>query len=121
MLDAALAYAKKGWPVFPLAPRNKKPLIPKEQGGNGFHDATTDANQIRTWWTVHPDANVAIPTGQISGIVAVDVDGPLGDARLKEILGGVLPTTLINVTSHGHYQLIFAYPEGGFPSHSGQL
>src|SRR5690242_19888325 len=98
VLDWALAYANHGWPVFPLVPRDKTPLIGRKQGGHGFHDATTDLNQIRSWWTAYPDANIGIPTGPISGIVAVDVDGPKGDARLREILGGVLPTTLTNVT-----------------------
>src|SRR3989442_8923832 len=120
-LDWALAYAHHGWPVFPLVPRDKTPLIATKQGGRGFHDATTDVDQIRSCWTAHPDANIGIPTGPISGIVAVDVDGPIGDARLRESLGGVLPTTLTNVTSPGHYQLIFAYPQAGLPSPARQL
>ena len=121
MLDEALAYAKKGWPVFPLVPGDKQPLISTKRGGRGFHDATTDADQIRAWWTAHPNANIAVATGQVSGLVSVDVDGPKGEARLREILGGELPATLINDTSRGRYQLIFQCPEGGFPSLVGQL
>jgi len=34
------------------------PLTP-----SGFHDATTDSAVITAWWTRHPRANVAAPTG----------------------------------------------------------
>jgi hypothetical protein len=46
LTSAALAYAGLGWPVFPLKPRDKIPLIPKDEGGNGVHDASTDPDQI---------------------------------------------------------------------------
>jgi hypothetical protein len=49
ILEAALAYAAKGLRVFPLAPRDKVPLIPKSDGGNGCLDATTDEAKIRPW------------------------------------------------------------------------
>jgi hypothetical protein len=49
ILEAALAYAAKGLRVFPLAPRDKVPLIPKSEGGNGCLDATTDEAKIRPW------------------------------------------------------------------------
>jgi len=58
MLEWALAYARGGTPVFPCAVAGKTPLT-----GNGFHDATTDPDQIRAWWTRTTDANIAAPTG----------------------------------------------------------
>ncbi|NLE94727.1 MAG: bifunctional DNA primase/polymerase, partial [Dehalococcoidia bacterium] len=53
---AALSYAARGWAVFPLAPNGKLPLIAKERGGRGVHDATTDPKQIATWWDQTPEA-----------------------------------------------------------------
>ena len=58
MLERALTYARGGTPVFPCAVAGKTPLT-----ANGFHDATTDPDHIRTWWTRTPDANIAAPTG----------------------------------------------------------
>jgi hypothetical protein len=45
-LASALAYAKRGWMVFPQKPGEKTPLTP-----NGFKDATINENIIVRWWT----------------------------------------------------------------------
>ena len=47
--DAAGLFAAEGVPVFPCVPGGKRPLT-----GHGFHDATTDTAQIRTWWQRWP-------------------------------------------------------------------
>jgi hypothetical protein len=74
-LAAALAYAKNGWAVFPLAPRSKQPLISAEKGGHGLHDATTDPDQIRAWWTRTPLANIALRTGVSFDVIDLDSEG----------------------------------------------
>ena len=61
MLKAALAYAKKGKKVFPIKPRGKAPLTP-----HGFKNATIDPQQIRSWWTQWPEANIGMPTGKVA-------------------------------------------------------
>lgn len=76
LLNAARAYAELGWAVFPLSPGTKIPLLSKDQGGKGCHDATTDRAQIEAWWKRTPDANVGIHCGPASGIVVLDVDVP---------------------------------------------
>src|ERR1700734_1863881 len=70
-LDAALAYARTGWPVFPCRPESKEPAT-----RNGFYDATTSEGQIRRWWHKEPGRNVAIATGAPGpGMVDVDNQG----------------------------------------------
>lgn len=66
---AARELAAAGVAVFPCVPGGKRPLTE-----HGFHDATTDPGQVEDWWRRHPDANLAVPTGAISGMVVVDVD-----------------------------------------------
>ena len=70
----ALAYASRGWPVFPCQPGGKEPAT-----RHGFQDASTDPAQIRRWWERQPAANLAIATG-LPGpdVLDVDVRGPAG-------------------------------------------
>nr|WP_176472456.1 bifunctional DNA primase/polymerase [Brevibacterium casei] len=71
---AARDLASAGVPVFPCAPWGKRPATE-----HGFHDATTDLDQIEAWWRQSPGANIGVPTGAASGAVVVDVDvhGPV--------------------------------------------
>ncbi len=66
--ERALAYAAAGVAVFPCVPGGKIPATT-----NGFHDATTDLDQVRAWWTARPQANIATPTGA-PGFDVLDVD-----------------------------------------------
>src|ERR1700729_3817592 len=67
-LAHALAYAGRGWQVFPCRPGRKEPDTP-----HGFKDATTDPGRITAWWTATPGRNVAIATGS-PGPDVLDVD-----------------------------------------------
>ena len=49
-LRQALAYARRGWPVFPCLPGQKVPAT-----RHGYRDATTDEQQITGWFARHPD------------------------------------------------------------------
>jgi Bifunctional DNA primase/polymerase, N-terminal/Family of unknown function (DUF5906)/Primase C terminal 2 (PriCT-2) len=96
---AALIYQKKRWPIAPIwwmksdrcacgKPHCNSPakhpiaaLVPR-----GIKDATLDQQTAIKWWTRFPQANIAISLGKISGLIAVDVDGPSG----RELLEGLL-------------------------------
>ncbi len=67
LLNAAIRYAEMGYRVFPCVPGGKAPLT-----DHGFHDASTDAEQIEGWWSRHPLANVGIAT---EGLIVIDIDG----------------------------------------------
>ncbi len=77
-LEIALRNAARGWPVFPVVPRDKYPRISKADGGNGFHDATTNVEQVTKWWTAWPDCNIGFYPGG-AGMTVLDVDTGLSD------------------------------------------
>jgi hypothetical protein len=101
-LDAALAYAERGYPVFPCSPNTKVPFART----NGCKDATTDEATIRKWWESAPTANVAIATGSVSGIYVVDVD-----VVSSEVMP-LLPTTWTARTRGGGWHYIYTLPDG---------
>jgi hypothetical protein len=110
-LAAALEYARKGLPVFPCNPLDKKPLTP-----HGFKDATTDETQIRAWWGRWPNAMIGAPTGPASGAWVIDPDvDPVkqldGIAALAQLTArhGALPQTLTSITPRGGRHLFFAW------------
>lgn len=123
LLDAAIAYAQAGLPVFPLrAIRNGRCACgrpncdspgkhPSDVIQSGLKDATTDIKTIKDWWSARPDANIGIRTGKESGVIVVDVDGLAGEKALAEALGD-LPETWHSTTGKGHHYY-FKHP--GFP------
>jgi Bifunctional DNA primase/polymerase, N-terminal len=85
LVAAVAEYASWGWPCFPLAALSKQPAIPKEQGGHGFKDATTDVQRIRRWWDRHPQHNIGVATGHLFDVIDIDPkDG--GTQSLTELL-----------------------------------
>lgn len=70
ILNAALGYLAQGYSVIPVSRESKRPLIEWKE----FQVARASEAQIRGWWFTWPDANVAIITGSISGLVVVDLD-----------------------------------------------
>ncbi len=106
VVRAALTYAGEGIPVFPCKPGGKEPLTQ-----HGFKDASTDASKITAWFNRWPNANIGIPTGERSGILALDVDNPASLETLEAEHGELPATTTIRTGSGGlHYY--FRYPAG---------
>lgn len=112
-LVAALGYAKRGWAVLPLRPRDKTPAT-----RHGFKDATIEKAAIVRAWSAKPDANVGIATGVVSRIVVLDVDPRNGgDVSLAELerIHGPLPDTL-RVATGGRGIHVYFLADGPVPS-----
>jgi hypothetical protein len=101
LLDAALAYAARGWPVFPCGVGGKLPLFPAahpdgdplrgvcrgECGrmGHGLYDAVVDPTIVAGWWNRSPRANIGLPTGHAFDVL--DIDGPEALEALEAVGG----------------------------------
>jgi hypothetical protein len=115
-VDDALRYAEQlGWKVLLLAPGSKLPFFAKEKGGNGVHDSTSDADQIRAWGKVCPSGNVGIACGEASGIVAIDIDPRNGgDASIRALAakGHPFPKAPRQRTGNGGFHLVYRHQVG---------
>ena len=100
--DAALDYARRGRPVFPLRPRSKLPATP-----NGCKDAKADAAP----WSRCPDFNIGLATG--GGLVVLDVDDADSLHDLEQRYEQ-LPETVCAETGRGgeHYYFRSSQPIG---------
>ena len=112
-LEYALHYAGLGWRVFPLTPGTNVPL----KGTNGHKEATTHESQLTDWWATHPDRNIGIATGAVSGIWVLDLDVKDGKDGPKEVQRfmereKIEPPPLVTLrakSSSGGKHLVFKY------------
>lgn len=113
-LKFALWYRSHGWSVFPVIPAKadsegkdmKRPACKWTE----YQKRVASEEEVRTWWTKHPDNRIGIATGATSGVLVVDCDSE----KAREILeADYLPNafqTPIAKSPHGwHYY--FKYPD----------
>ena len=110
LAKAALNYARNGWFVFPIKPRDKTPMTP-----NGFKNASNNPETVRAWWAKTPDANIGLDCGR-SGLVVVDLDKrgeEDGVSEWQALAAGYGDTpTATSLTGGGGKHLLFKKPEG---------
>jgi hypothetical protein len=95
ILEAALGYARKKVPVFPV--RNKTPLT-----HNGYKSASSDPSRVTSMFNAAPNATgFGIPTGRVSGLVVVDRDG---DSEATQQQWEKLPLTVEVRTARGRHR-----------------
>jgi hypothetical protein len=125
-LVAALDYLARGWSVLPDCPpdhvgvgkghgrackdRGKRPLVRWKK----YETQRATEAEVRDWWARWPNANVGIALGPGSGLIRVDVDGPGGEKRLRELSAGDLPGTLEFTSGrpNGGRGLLYRIPDG---------
>lgn len=100
MLEAALEYAARGWPIFPCR-SDKKPYTDA-----GVLEATTSKKQIKEWWTEFPRANIAVPVDRI-GMMVIDLDPGHDLNELEDNIGELPKTKLVQETPRGGKHLFY--------------
>jgi hypothetical protein len=128
VLDYALRYINRGWPVFPLHSmegRGGKLVCTcgnesctdagkHPRTDHGFKEASTDPEQIRRWFGPDaPPSNIGMVTGEVSGITVLDIDvgaGKQGAQTWRELNGDHgEPVTLVQRTGSGGCHFVFKY------------
>ena len=126
-LEAALAYGRMGWRIFPCHSVVQGPAGPACSCGHadckspgkhprtrrGLREASADERQIRSWWAKWSDANIALATG--GGLAVIDIDGEAGSSEFKALVAthGAVPETLTASTGRGLH-LVFSTRDGNF-------
>ena len=98
--NAAVAYATRGFAIFPCLPRGKAPATQ-----HGYRGASKDLAQISAWWHQNPSYNVAVATGPASKVFVLDVDGLDAETSLRKLeeQHGALPGTVESITPRGRH------------------
>ncbi len=129
MLEHALEYAARGWPVLPIfgivsgactcgsLDCRSPGKHPHTQ--NGSKNASTDVHRITDWWTMRPHENIGIATGEVSGIFVIDVDVSNGKPGLENLAAleaqfGPLPRSNVVRTGSGGLHFYLAFPKVHF-------
>lgn len=111
--EVVLNIWRRGWPVVPVLPREKRPH--PELAPRGAYSASKDIRDLLAWFRRCPDLNVGVATGSASGVVGLDVDPRNGGLdSLKRLVErfGKLPWTAHVKTGGGGALLLYAVPEG---------
>jgi len=121
-LECALCYIERGWAVLPLhtikdgkctcgkADCKSPGKHPHPLAAKGSKDATADEATVRKWFGGKYDVNIGVCTGEVSGLVLLDVDPQHGgDESLKKFN---LPATLQVTTGSGGAHYYFNHPGG---------
>lgn len=94
---------EKGWSVIPVG-RNKKPIIEWKR----FQTARAIRDEVISWFEKNPHFGLGVVTGQVSGIVVVDIDPRHGGSD-KDFEGII---TIKSQTGGGGWHYYFRYEKG---------
>ena len=100
LMDWALTYYDAGLNILPLVPRDKFPMI---KWGK-YEKERARREDVISWWTKQPEANIGIITGEINNLVVVDVDKEQGKKSLEILYNKEMPLTVVTKSIRGkHY------------------
>ena len=103
MIDHALQFAERGWQVLPVRNVTQRPLLrgwPKT--------ASSQSDQIHTWWNRWPEASVGVLAGSRSSLAILDVEAEYLESFTASY---DVPDTLRVISGGGGVHYYFAHEE----------
>lgn len=106
LLQAAHRYVNQGFSLIPTR-ADKRPCCTWTR----FQKEGPTHEEVEEWFKRWPKANIGIVTGQVSGLVVIDVDSEEGGRALEKLLPDSLVTPIATTPRDGrHYY--FRHPGG---------
>src|SRR5688572_671799 len=90
MLAWALWYRRQGLHPIPIAPRAKQPLIKWER----YQQEPPTEDEIEGWFAGTDEPNLGLVMGEVAGAIAIDTDGPEGEAVIHAMCTEITATSL---------------------------
>ncbi|HHT9146511.1 MAG TPA: bifunctional DNA primase/polymerase [Candidatus Wunengus sp. YC61] len=109
LLEAALEYQALGFSVIPITPGEKDPPL---LSWKKYQTEKATREEIVSWWTKNPYANIGIVTGKISNLFVVDLDkykDQYDDELSMRFFSDSLVTPSVLSPRQGEH-LYFSYP-----------
>ena len=117
-ISSAQGLASFDWPVFPVNPDTKAPLITGWQ-----NRATSDRSGVAELFKDYPSAAIGLVTGQKSGLIVIDIDERENFSGLQNFTdaGHKIPPTITASTPSGGIHLFFKAPPVEVPNSVSKL
>lgn len=103
MKEIIYKYLKWGFSIIPIAENSKAPLVVWSE----YQKRLPTETEVKSWWSKHPLANIAVITGKVSNLVVVDFDS---DEAVQWARENNLLETLCVETARGLHAY-YRYPE----------
>lgn len=105
-LEEALELLDRGWAVIPILPDTKRPAVKWGHYSDELKLPTSD--EVIEWFERWPNANIAVITGPLSGLVIVDCDN---EAALAEATRLGMTRTPVKVRTKKGWHFYFKFPD----------
>lgn len=106
VLVEAIEYLGRGWSVIPIHPTKKIPLVKWKK----YQSELPTEHDIDYWFELFPDAQIAVITGTISGLIVVDADSE--NAKIFCKANNLTSPFAVKTKRGMHYY--FAHPGKGY-------
>ena len=100
-----MEYLERGWSIIPIRPETKRPAIKWTE----YQTRQPTEEEVERWWTQWPEHDIALVTGELSGILVVDCD----NETAKQAADDAEMFSAVKVQTKRGLHLYFEHPRDG--------